>query len=204
MENIDGRPVVSHRVRFRDRAVVPERYRDLVRDGERIVWLVRATCKPPSYHVIDDADRYRLNIQVVEDAIPLDGTDRETAIALLDHDGTAQGLFVDVPAYRGEEKSAQETLDELRTWLDGLGASRDDETLLATIQRLTGNQAMGADSVVQYPQPFEVTVTPEPAFTSQYDPTPVRMDAGSTERIGRLHDQGHRGETSALLDEVFE
>jgi hypothetical protein len=98
MEFIDDHPVVSHRVRFQGRGEIDAHEAELARDGDTVVWLVKATCAPPSYHPTgkDAEDRYRFNIQQVIDVKPLDGELRDQAIAYLDH-GSEQAFLAATP-----------------------------------------------------------------------------------------------------------
>lgn len=105
MELIDGNPVVSHVVRFKDRTTISETDAEAVRDGAVIVWLVRTVCEPPSYHPVrkDSDDRYRFNIQDVKAAAVLHGELRDGALAYLDDPSQAQGRFVFTsPIYDGD------------------------------------------------------------------------------------------------------
>lgn len=116
LELIDGNPVVSHVVRFKDRTTISETDAEAVRDGAVIVWVVRTVCEPPSYHPIrkDSDDRYRFNIQDVKAAAVLHGDLREGALAYLDDPTQTQGRFVfDSPTYNGEEAGPVEVLDNL-------------------------------------------------------------------------------------------
>lgn len=101
MEFIDDHPVVSHRIRFKNRIDIDEDQARHVKDDRTIVWLVRARCLPPQYHPItaDSDERYRINVQAVTEALPLDGEALAQAVAYLDHGGT-QGTFnLDVPVF---------------------------------------------------------------------------------------------------------
>jgi len=105
LELIDGNPVVSHVVRFKDRTTITEHDAQAVRDGAVVVWIVRTLCQPPSYHPVakDTDDRYRFNIQDVQAAAVLHGELRDGALAYLDDPTMTQGRFVfDAPVYNGE------------------------------------------------------------------------------------------------------
>jgi hypothetical protein len=95
-EFIDGNPIVSHVVRFKDRATISETDAEDVKDGAVVVWIVRTRCEPPSYHPVakDSDDRYRFNIQKVEAAAVLRGPQRDGALAYLDDPTQNQGRFV--------------------------------------------------------------------------------------------------------------
>lgn len=143
MEFIDEKPVVAHVIRFRNRAAITETSARLVRDGDTVVWLVRARCQPPSYGPAagDENDRCRLNVQVVEEAIPLDGAEREAALALLDH-GNHQGYLDfggrhDDPALFDATDFGPGAPAELHR-LRGLLADelRDGESVVDAVQRL--------------------------------------------------------------------
>jgi hypothetical protein len=111
-ELIDGNPVVSHVVRFKDRTTITESDAEGVRDGAVIVWIVRTVCEPPSYHPTkkDSDDRYRFNIQDVKAAAVLHGELREGALAYLDDPTQTQGRLVfDAPVYNGEAGPAEIT-----------------------------------------------------------------------------------------------
>ncbi len=112
-ELIDGNPVVSHVVRFKDRTTISETDAQEVRDGAVIVWIVRARCEPPSYHPVrkDSDDRYRFNVQTVQAAAVLHGELRDDALAYLDDPTQAQGrLRFDAPTYP-EREPAEITSD---------------------------------------------------------------------------------------------
>jgi hypothetical protein len=112
IELIDGNPVVSHVVRFKDRVEITDTDAEAVKDGAVVVWIVRTRCQPPSYHPVakDSEDRYRFNIQEVEAAAVLHGTLRDGAIAYLDDPTMNQGRFVfDHPTYW--EPGDAETVD---------------------------------------------------------------------------------------------
>jgi hypothetical protein len=111
-ELIDGNPVVSHVVRFKDRTPITERDAGAVRDGAVVVWIVRTVCEPPSYHPVakDSDERYRFNIQDVKAAAVLHGELREGALAYLDDPTQTQGRFVfDAPLYNGDPGPAEIT-----------------------------------------------------------------------------------------------
>lgn len=125
-ELIDGNPVVSHIVRFKDRVTITDTDAEAVRDGAVVVWIVRTVCQPPSYHPIkkDSDERYRFNIQDVKSAAVLHDELREGALAYLDDPTQAQGRLVfDAPIYNGEPGPA-DIVDNLvfretgTTWLD--------------------------------------------------------------------------------------
>jgi hypothetical protein len=128
-ELIDGNPVVSHVVRFKDRTTITDRDAEAVRDGAVVVWIVRTVCEPPSYHPVakDSDDRYRFNIQDVKSAAVLHGELREGALAYLDDPTQTQGRFVfDAPLYNGDPGPAEITTslafeETGEGWLDGDG-----------------------------------------------------------------------------------
>lgn len=104
-EHIDGHPVTSHVVRFKDRATITDRDAQAVRDGAVVVWIVRTVCQPPSYHPVkkDSDERYRFNIQDVKAAAVLHDELRDGALAYLDDPTQTQGRLVfDAPVYNGE------------------------------------------------------------------------------------------------------
>jgi hypothetical protein len=104
-EYIDGHPVVSHIVRFKDRTPITDTDALAVRDGAVIVWIIRTVCQPPSYHPMkkDSDDRYRFNIQDVKAAAVLHDELREGALAYLDDPSQAQGRLVfDAPLHYGD------------------------------------------------------------------------------------------------------
>lgn len=105
-ESIDGNPVVSHLVRFKDRVTITDEDAQHVRDGAVIIWILRTRCQPPSYHPVekDSDDRYRFNIQSVQAAAVLHGELREGAIAYLDDPTQGQGrLRFVAPTYPDDE-----------------------------------------------------------------------------------------------------
>lgn len=104
-EMIDGNPIVSHVVRFKDRTTITDTDADTVRDGAVVVWIVRTVCQPPSYHALkkDSDERYRFNIQNVKAAAVLHGELRDGALAYLEDPTQTQGRLVfDAPVYNGE------------------------------------------------------------------------------------------------------
>lgn len=129
MELIDGHPVVEHQIRFRLRTIIDERFADQVRDGETMVWVVRALCKPPQYYPLGkEADeRYKLAVQDVEAAAPLAGEARTSAIEYLD--GASDQLVL---PFHGEDEAT-----ELRGHLADIGELRDGERLVDAVRRLT-------------------------------------------------------------------
>lgn len=109
-EAVDGNPVVSHLVRFKDRVTITDEDATAVRDGAVVVWVVRTVCQPPSYHPTAKGtdDRYRFNIQSVKAAAVLHGDLRDGALAYLDDPTQAQGRFVfDAPTYNGDDQPAE-------------------------------------------------------------------------------------------------
>jgi hypothetical protein len=114
MEFIDNHPVVAHRVRFTDRTEITDQDAHLVRDGSTVVWIVQASCQPPSYHPTgkDSEDRYRFNIQKVHRAAVLTGVVREQAMAYLADPSQRQGYFgFEAPRYSGDEDVEPEPYD---------------------------------------------------------------------------------------------
>jgi hypothetical protein len=111
-EFIDGNPVLSHVVRFKDRTEITDTDANTVKDGEVILWIVRTRCQPPSYHPIekDGDERYRYNIQEVQAAAVLHGDLRDGAIAYLDDPTQRQGRFVfTAPTHAGEPLNQADT-----------------------------------------------------------------------------------------------
>lgn len=109
-ELVDGKPVVSHVVRFKDRVTITDTDAEAVRDGAVVVWIVRTVCQPPSYHPTkkDSDDRYRFNIQNVKAAAVLHDELREGALAYLDDPSQTQGRLVfDAPLYNGDVGPAE-------------------------------------------------------------------------------------------------
>lgn len=116
IELIDGNPVVSHVVRFKDRTTISERDAQAVKDGAVVVWIVRTVCEPPSYHPMtkDSDERYRFNIQDVKAAAVLHGELREGALAYLDDPTQTQGRFVfDAPVYNGDDPGPAQVTETL-------------------------------------------------------------------------------------------
>jgi hypothetical protein len=185
MEFIDEKPVVAHAVRFRNRITITETDARLVRDGNVVVWLIRAHCGPPSYGPVagdDDDDRCRLNVQVVEGALPLDGVEREAALAYLD-------LGFDVPRHDDPSlfdandfgPGASAELHRLRTLLSDFGELRHGEGPVEAVQRL-----------------LTVPVAP-PAPASPTPPLPL-PDHDGIEVVGSVP---RSAETQRYLDEAF-
>lgn len=158
MEHIDGHPVVSHRVRFQKRTEITERQADMVKDGDTVVWLVKATCLPPQYHAIgkEAEDRYRFNIQDVTDAMPLSGDLREQAIAYMDHGldqsyfSVLHGLEPRLPFESGFGVSAQAIVDELLELLDEIGELHEGEALSGAVRRLLERRIIINNSPMTY------------------------------------------------------
>jgi hypothetical protein len=146
VELIDGHPVMEQQIRFRLRTIVDERYADQIRDGETMVWIVRALCKPPQYYPLGkEADeRYKLAVQDVESAAPLDGEARISALAYLDGGGDQLVL-----PFHGEDE-----LTELRAHLSAIGELRDGERLIDTFRRL-------APGTIVIEEPPHADVPPE-------------------------------------------
>lgn len=187
MEYIDDRPVVEHQVRFRNRVPVTETDAPLVRDGNTVVWLLRARSSPPLYTSPSPGseERVRVNVQIVEDAVPLAGSAGESATAYLDWrlDGdTPEGASLFDPAHFGP--GVHGDLYRLRRLLEDRGHLRDDEDPVDTVARLL-SAAVPAN---EHPQPIAgspVTAPPEP---------------DGVEVVGTIH----RGATTQrYLDEAF-
>lgn len=190
MECIDDHPVVNHRIRFRGRADITEDQAPLVRDGQTVIWLVRARCRPPQYHPVtaDSDDRYRFNIQDVEAVVPLDGETRNQALAYLDHHGTAQGyLSFNVPRH-------PDALDLEQIEAD-LGLDRDLDDALAYLEARNARQA--GESLVDV---LRRLLEPPPA--AEAEPASARLGEG-VEVIGSVYGPGNSGATRAILEEQF-
>lgn len=116
MEFIDDHPVTSHRVRFRDRVEIGEADAEHVRDGAVVVWLVKARCQPPSYHPTkrDGEERFRFNIQKVEEAVVLHGVLGESALAYLADPSETQGyLGFEAPRYPELPRAPEPTYEPI-------------------------------------------------------------------------------------------
>lgn len=200
MEFIDDHPVVAHRVRFTRRADIDESQAGHVRDGQSIVWLVRAECLPPSYHPISRGsdDRYRFNVQRVESAIPLQGESLDSAAAYLDHQDLDQGyLNFGRPRYPDNEPGSQ--LDELVAYLHELGAYREDDTPLSAVQRLVEQRRPEPTGTLPVLFPSSV---PEPVM-EVYPEDPLASDGhNEIEVVGSIYRNG-ASKTQSILEEAF-
>lgn len=211
MELIDGHPVVEHQIRFRLRTIIDERFADQIRDGETMVWVVRALCKPPQYYPLGkEADeRYKLAVQDVEAAAPLADEARASAIEYLD--GASDQLVL---PFHGEDE-----LTELRDHLAAIGELRDEERLIDTFRRLTP----GTIVIEEPPQAEVPPERPGQLVDDEYtaavaratavlrDPEPPQPhllppvalpDGGDVEVVGSIY-RGGRSDLSELLQTKF-
>jgi hypothetical protein len=212
VEFIDGHPVTDCRVRFRLRAIVEAEHADAVRDGDVIIWVVRARCLPPQYFEVtkDSDERYKLAIQDVEDAVPLTGESRAAAIAFLDGGRDQLTLPFDAP----DEPIESSEVAELRLLLDDLGGIGDGETLADAVARLThlderaptgaerhlDSRLSDDEYAAAYARATAVLHTDDdPAGGAR--PTEPPVD-GDVEVIGSIY-RGGRSELAALLNEKF-
>jgi hypothetical protein len=198
VEFIDEHPVVAHRVRFRNRVDVAEAHGDLVKDDMVVLWLVRTRCEPPQYHPVtkDAEERYRLNIQAVDDALPLAGQLRDQAVAYLEHGGLQGYLDFNVPRFRQEEifdandygpGAADHQLAQLAEYLNDIGEFRDNETPLDAVRRLLDHNAP--------------TEEPPVAFMPE-TPVPLGLDTGEVEVLGSIYGD-HPPASRAIIEEAF-
>jgi hypothetical protein len=216
MEFIDDKPVVAHAVRFRSRATISETDARLVRDGNIVAWLVRARCGPPSYGAAagDEDDRCRLNVQVVEQVVPLDGAEREAALAYLEHGGAQGYLGFDVPRHDDPSlfdanefgPGAAFELRRLRGLLFNLGELRDNESPVDAVRRLLPDPTVGPPHPVPAAmEPLPVPQTPAPppdVFPAPGEPTMnlLETDDDDVEIVGRIP---RSAETERYLTEAF-
>jgi hypothetical protein len=198
VEFIDDHPVVTHRVRFRNRVDVAETHSGLVKDDMVVIWLVRTRCEPPQYHPVtkDSEERYRFNIQAVEDALPLAGVLRDQGIAYLEHGGLQGYLDLDVPRFRQEEifdandygpSPAEHQLAQLAEYLNDIGEFRDDETPVEAVRRLIDTRR----------EPDT-----EPAPTTE-PMTLLGLDVGEVMRLGSIYGD-HPPASRAIIEKAFE
>lgn len=185
MEFIDGKPVVNHLVRFRNRVDINDEAAKAVKDGEIVFWLLRARCLPPQYCEAGDGDdRYRLNIQAVEAAAPIQGQLRDEANTYLLHGGDAQGYFsLDIPRFPdGDNLFAQKDrqLAEITEIVKGADTIREGENVVDAVRRLLQPQL----SVLEAPE-----ISP--------------IDDDSVERVGSIYGPNHSGRNRAVLETAF-
>lgn len=200
MEFIDDHPVVAHRVRFRNRVDIAETHGELVKDDMTVLWLVRTRCEPPQYHPITkDADeRYRFNIQAVEDAIPLAGQIRDQGMAYLEHRGLQGYLDFNVPRFRQEllfegepaPTTAERQLAQLAEYLHEIGEFREDETATDAVTRLLSRR--GTPVAVGEPTPGT------PDLVSQS----LGLAPGEVEVLGSVYGD-HPPASRAIIEDAF-
>lgn len=215
MELIDGNPVIYHRVRFTKRVEIDERYTDELRDGSIVMWLVRARCQPPSYHPVtrkdDDLDRYRLNVQDLEEAIPLTGALRESAIVHMEHGEDQSYLAFQNPSYDAagthdpREVSAQARLDILRFHLTEVGVIHDGEDPVDAAMRLL-KALPSPDEIREYPESEESwPVDPKTgeSLGAAFDDVEDHDDwRDATTVVGSIY-RGGKSKTQTVLEEQF-
>lgn len=198
MEFIDDHPVVSHQVSFKNRAEITDQQAKQVKDDMVVAWLVRTRCQPPSYHPVgrDSGERYRFNVQKVEDAVPLDGDLRAQALAYLEH-GPDQG-YVDFgnPRFQqdelfdgGGDRDSKQVLSEIAEVLHRAGVLDESVALVENVGRLVGNR--------QVPPP-----RPEASEPVEHGPL-VPVGAGEVERVGSIYRNGRRPASLDVLREAF-
>lgn len=199
MEFIDDHPVVAHRVRFRNRVEIKEDHSGLVRDDKVVVWLVRARCEPPQYHPVtrDAEERYRFNIQAVEEALPLAGVVRQEAIAYLQHGGDQGILDLSVPRFRQEAAfdpdeygpgAAEYQIAQLARYLHEIGELHEDETPVEAVRRLVERRVEPPVDESLFAPPVEV-------------PFDLKLD-GEVEVIGSVYGD-RRPASQAIIEEAF-
>lgn len=183
MEFIDQHPVVSYRVRFKDRAEITDEAAAAVKDGNVIHWLVRARCQPPSYHPVtkDAEERYRFNVQEVESVLPLQGSAADAAVAFMAH-GEVQGYLNLGAARYPDPDGAIEELAQIRELLVEAGIEDSPVEYL--------RKTLPAATVIEedHPRPL-VDVLAEPS-------------TNGVEVVGSIY-RGGRSETYDLLDAMF-
>jgi hypothetical protein len=212
MELIDGHPVVEHQIRFRLRTIIDERYAEQIRDGEAMVWLVRALCKPPQYYPLGkEADeRYKLAVQDVQTAAPLTGESRVGALAYLDGAGDQLVLPFD-----GDD----DEVAELRTLLSDIGELREGERLADAFRRVTQtSKGVASELPPSEPADEEIDDTQyraeldralavlqedeEPVPASSAPLATVLPDGGDVEVVGSIY-RGRRSDLNDLLLSKF-
>lgn len=206
MEFIDNHPVIDCRVRFRLRTTVDDEHTSAVRDGETIIWIVRARCLPPQYFEVtrDSDERYKLCIQDVEDAVPLSSESRQAAVAFLDG-GRDQlmlpfGEIVTTPL----EDSEGNEVSDLRLLLDDFGGIHDGETLADAVYRLINNAMSAAQTAApqNHSLVHQLSAVPRAAGDPEpIGPTEPPVD-GDIEVVGSIYPRGH-SPLAALLEEKF-
>lgn len=195
VELIDGHPVVEQQIRFRLRTIVDERYSSQIRDGETMVWVVRALCKPPQYYPLaKEADeRYRLAVQDVEAAAPLAGEARASALAYID--GAGDQLVL---PFNGEDE-----LEELRSHLSDIGELHEGERLVDAFRRLTPGSVVIEEPPRAEVPPERVEPRSDAEPPAPYVPPAIALpDSGDVEVVGSIYRRG-RSELSDLIDSKF-
>lgn len=198
MEFIDDHPVVAHRVRFRNRVDVSEANSALVKDDMVVVWLMRTRCEPPQYHPVtrDAEERYRFNIQAVEDAVPLAGQLRDQGLAYIEHGGLQGYLDFNVPRFRQEEifdandygpSAAEHQLAQLAEYLNEIGEFHEDETAVDAVRRVLEGRNQNGQNAKRPGPPPEIELP---------------LGLGEVENLGSIY--GDRTPASrALIEEAF-
>lgn len=209
MEFIDGHPVVDCRVRFRLRTTVDDEHVGAVRDGDTIIWVVRALCLPPQYYPLskDAEERYKLAIQDVDVAVPLTGESRQAAIAFLDGSRDQLTLPFDQESIAPSESGE---LAELRLLLDELGGVYDDETLADAVRRLTAppqdTEPADAEDIADENYvaalALATAVLHEPEDEPEAAQHPINAPEHDVEIVGSIY-RGGRSKLVDLLDEKF-
>jgi hypothetical protein len=199
VEFIDDHPVVAHRVRFRNRVEIGEDRAGLVKDDMIVVWLVRSRCEPPQYHPVtkDAEERYRFNIQAVEQAVPLDGAVRDQALVYLEHGIDQSYLDFGAPRFRQEEifdpneygpGAAEYQIAQLARYLHDIGELREEETPVEAVRRLMERRA---ETPVQ-----------EESLPFAPEPRSVPLGPGEVEVLGSIYGD-RRPASQALIEEAF-
>lgn len=203
MEFIDDHPVVSHRVRFRNRVEIADDQAGLVKDDMTVAWLVRTRCLPPQYHPVngEDEERYRFNIQAVQHAVPLAGVMRDQALAYLEHGGHQGYVDFGVPRFKQDPMfdaeefgadAAAHQLARLAEYLHEIGEFREDETALDAVRRLLERRFSPIDH-------------DEPVALGEREPFPVPLglDTGEVEVVGSIYPNGNRPASRTLIEDWF-
>lgn len=213
MEYIDEHAVVSYRIRFRDRAEISEEHAATIRDGAIMAWLVRAECLPPSYHAVtrDSEDRYRFNIQAVQDVLPLVGEQREAALVYLASGGDQGYLAFDAPRLSEaglydprQHRDAERELTAVRHALSARGLLKPEESMAECLERILPAVDVAAPAVSSDPEPAP---SDGPEYHEDHAAWQRRQlpefESRGVEVVGSIYAHG-KSDDRRLIEEAFE